>query len=69
MRSNLDTEPLLEVSEVARRLNVEEHLAYRLVQQGLLSAVQLGGYRRGVIRISTASLDRALRAWEVRGRG
>jgi excisionase family DNA binding protein len=67
MRADLDTEVMLTVPEVARRLRLEEHFVYILIQRGLLTAVQIGGYKRGAIRIRPSALNQAMRQWETRG--
>ncbi len=49
---------MLDVKEVAERLNVSESLVYGWIADGRLAHVRLGGRgRRGTIRVSEADLD------------
>jgi excisionase family DNA binding protein len=68
MQGQLEREALLDIPAAAAYLNVDEYTIRRLINRGLIAAVQLGGVRGGLIRIRPGSLDRVLRGWETRTR-
>jgi hypothetical protein len=68
MQGQLAREAPLDIPAAAAYLNVDEYTIHRLIDRGLILAVQLGGARGGLIRIRPGSLDRVLRGWEVRSR-
>jgi excisionase family DNA binding protein len=57
------TTRLLTLAEVARRLTVSRATAYRMVYDGRLPAVRLGG-RGAALRVDEAELERWLYAEE-----
>jgi excisionase family DNA binding protein len=52
---------LLTIEEAAKRLNVSRATAYRMVYDGRLPTLQLGG-RGSALRVDEAELERWLRA-------
>lgn len=52
MRNSV-SEPLVRVTEVARRLNISRSLAYRLVQQGDLPCIRINHS----VRVRASDLD------------
>ncbi len=54
--ANSDDDPLLLVSEVAKRFSVSDQTVYRWIDDGLLPVVKV----RRLIRIRTSDVDRLL---------
>jgi excisionase family DNA binding protein len=63
-RSSFD--PLLDLHEVARRLNVSEHTVRRLIETGRLLGFHLAGVDTHPIRVRESAFNSIVHGWEDR---
>lgn len=57
-----ETQPLISVTETARRLGVSRATAYRRVREGEIPAFRVGRNRKAPLRVDPIELDAWLRS-------